>query len=348
MAKPLSTSDPAIGNLRLHTHRPAAGPAPSTPHSDCASGAEGDSVDFNQFSTDVSASVISSELARAEPLVPHDDVDSLLQRYYAEQHQANRRNMTRRLKGSAQGLASGVSSTTPEPSSSRESATSASRGHAHLPPLVGAGVNAGELERLRAENAELRQMVAELRQVLEGNDPEAWQQLHREQQRLLAEREEELAALRAYCEEWNEKVKTHRLVPADDDLAQMSDELEKERCQIMQERRQLEEEKRQLKEDEESLMKQMREMEVGLARDRAELARQRIELQRIQNEVQHELELLQRGDASIKERLAQFQRRASESSARGPVMSPAPMTATNGAAGSPKDSTVFKKLFGQG
>jgi|GEM_PF-1527965 len=348
MAKPLSTSDPAIGDLQLHSHRPAGNPSTHTPHSDRASAAEGESVDFDQFSTDVSASVIPHDLATPTPLNPRDDVDSLLQRYHAEQHSANRRNMTRRLKGSAHGLANGVSSTTQDTRSFGEAAASTGHGPAHLPPLVGGGVNAGELDRLREENAELRQMVAELKQVLEGNDPEAWQQLHQEQQRLLAEREEELLALRAYCEEWNEKVKTHRLVPADDDLAQMSDELEKERCQITQERRQLDEEKRQLKEDEESLMKQMREMEVGMARDRAELARQRIELQRIQNEVQHELELLQRGDASIKERLAQFQRRASDSSARGPVIPPASAPGANGAAAKPKDSTVFKKLFGQG
>jgi hypothetical protein len=104
-------------------------------------------------------------------------------------------------------------------------------------------------------------------------------------------------------------------------------------------------------------MKQMRDMEVSMAKDRADLARQRTDLQRLQAEVKHELELLQRGDAGIKERLAQFQRRAQDAPARQSNQSapaqappPAPSSPMSSPAASPKprDSTVFKRFFGQG
>lgn len=297
-------------------------------------------MDFDNLSD---SNVLGVELETTAAPSRGEDVESLLQRYHAEQNHANRRNMTRRLKGSAHGLANGVSST----SQDTRVEASASTGHGALPPLIG-GANPMELERIRVENAELREVVAELRQVLEANDPQVWEHQRQEAERLIAERDQEIATLRAFCEEFNQKLQTHRLVPADDDLAEMADELEKERCQTAQERRKLEEEKRQLKEDEESLMKQMREMEVSMARDRAEIARQRTEMQRLQNEVHHELELLQRGDAAVKERLAQFQRRSQDAAPRAPVAPPAAPQPPTQTPSKPKDSTVFKRLFGQG
>src|SRR5262249_49574014 len=138
----------------------------------------------------------------------------------------------------------------------------------------------------------------------------------------------------------------------DHDLAEMSDELEKERCQLAQDRKQLDGERQQLRDDEEALMQQMRDMEMSMAKDRAELARQRIENQRLQADVRHELDLLERGDASVKDRLAAFQRRSQEAGTR-PYQSPtAPLptpTAAPMAAPPPRaaNSTVFKRLFGQ-
>src|SRR5262249_60974100 len=96
------------------------------------------------------------------------------------------------------------------------------------------------------------------------------------------------------------------------ELEEWSDELEKENAKLNQERKRLEDDRRQLREDEEALEKQMREMEVAMARERALLARQETELRRLNAEIQHELELLQRGDASLREQMAKFQRRAQE------------------------------------
>jgi hypothetical protein len=49
-----------------------------------------------------------------------------------------------------------------------------------------------------------------------------------------------------------------------------------------------------------------------MARERAMLARQEIELKRLSAEIQHELEIMQRGDAALRDQLAKFQRRAND------------------------------------
>jgi hypothetical protein len=67
-----------------------------------------------------------------------------------------------------------------------------------------------------------------------------------------------------------------------------------------------------LRDDEESLEKQMRMMEVSMAKDRALMARQETELKRLSAEIQHELEIMQRGDAALREQLSKFQRRAAD------------------------------------
>lgn len=74
----------------------------------------------------------------------------------------------------------------------------------------------------------------------------------------------------------------------------------------------MDDDRRQLQEDEEALEKQMRDMEVSMARERALMARQETELKRLSAEIQHELEIMQRGDASLREQMQKFQRRAQE------------------------------------
>ena len=96
------------------------------------------------------------------------------------------------------------------------------------------------------------------------------------------------------------------------ELEEWGDELEKESAKIAQERKRLDEDRRQLREDEEALEKQMRQMEVSMARERAMLARQETELKRLSAEIQHELDILQRGDAGLREQMTKFQRRAQE------------------------------------
>jgi uncharacterized phage infection (PIP) family protein YhgE len=325
MAKPLPAIDPIFQSAAtpVQTANMAHGEDPSRVNQ-----GSDDAIDFetpnetNGFLPDLGASTPRT-----------DDVESLIQRYHAERQGLNRRGAIRKPATAEKTVGQ------QDTRSLRDSA--ASTGHGGLTP-AGRRIGVSDLDQLRAENQELREMVTELKQVLEANDPQVWEQLNQEQLQLLAVRDQEITALKSACDEWNRKLQTCRFVPADDELAQISDELEKERCQVNQERRQLEDGKRQLKEDEDALMKQMREMEVAMARDRAELARQRMDLQRMQNDVQHELELLQRGDVAVKERLAQFQRRTNDTPARG-LGSVAPAAPEKS-----KDSATFKRLFGNG
>jgi len=96
------------------------------------------------------------------------------------------------------------------------------------------------------------------------------------------------------------------------ELDEWADDLEKENSKLTQERRKIDEERLQLRDDEESLETQMRQMEVSMARERALMARQETELKRLSAEIQHELDILQRGDAGLREQMSKFQRRAQE------------------------------------
>jgi hypothetical protein len=53
-------------------------------------------------------------------------------------------------------------------------------------------------------------------------------------------------------------------------------------------------------------------MEVSMSKERSLLARQETELKRLSAEIQHELELMQRGDANLRDHLKKFERRAQE------------------------------------
>jgi DNA repair exonuclease SbcCD ATPase subunit len=101
------------------------------------------------------------------------------------------------------------------------------------------------------------------------------------------------------------------------------------------------------------LRKQMRDMEVSMARERAMMARQETELKRLSAEIQHELEMLQRGDGTLREQLSRFQRRHQEVLSRGaggsPMAQPSePATAPVAATVTPpvqKDSGLFGRIF---
>ena len=299
----------------------------------------------------------------AAPAIGYDTVEALLQRYQAEKGGAASpelelrapmnsmsANAMRRNGASSVGVPTAA---LPMQNGSFHGEVLRGSGSRHgLPPLTGNSYS--ELEKVRGENTELRAMVAELRQYLEEYDPTAREQKLEGAVADLAQRDELIVAQKKQLDEWQDKLTTHRLVPSDHDLSEMSDELEKERCQIAQDRKDLDAERQLLREDEESLMKQMRDMEVSMAKDRADLARQRTELQRLQDEIKHELDLLQRGDASVKDRLASFQRRSQEAGGGRPRQTPTtplptPMAAPmSGPPAKPRESTVFKRLFGQG
>jgi hypothetical protein len=160
-------------------------------------------------------------------------------------------------------------------------------------------------EQLRRDNAQFKQLMDEMRQLL--------QEASEQEQRIQTELTNRDAKLKAADEK---VVELQAIVDAKpktkSELEEWADELERESFQVQQDRRAMEEDRKQLREDEAALEKQMREMEVQMARERAMLARQETELKRLNSEIQHELEMMQRGDGVLRERLAVFQRRHAE------------------------------------
>ena len=202
---------------------------------------------------------------------------------------------------------------------------------------------------LWAQNAELSRIIEEMRPVLE----EASTQEQRFAARM-AEKDrqvEELTAKLKQVEEQLAAVPAPKVPKTHDELEEWGDELEKESAKLTQERRQLDGERRQLQDDEESLEKQMREMEVSMARERAQMARQETELKRLSAEIQHELEMLQRGDGTLREQLSKFQRRHQEVLTRATNGPPLPMAEPVDPPPQPlapptkKDSGLLRRIF---
>jgi hypothetical protein len=177
-----------------------------------------------------------------------------------------------------------------------------------------------DYKRIKQENRELRKLLEEMKVLLQEASENEQKVGSREQalQAQLAESQRLAADLTAQIQLIEEQVSSGALAPAPavpktrDELEEWSDELEQENAKLQQERRKLNEERQQLREDEEALEAQMRQMEVSMARDRALMARQETELKRLSAEIQHELEIMQRGDATLREQLSKFQRRAAD------------------------------------
>ena len=162
-----------------------------------------------------------------------------------------------------------------------------------------------EVETYKKEAESLQQLMEEMRQLLqEASDQE--QRMQNE----VADRDLRLENAQAKIDELETIVNTKPKTKSE--LEEWADDLERESMQIAQQQKALEEDRKQLREDEAALERQMREMEVGMARERALLARQEQELKRLNAEIQHELEIMQRGDGALRERMALFQRRHAE------------------------------------
>ena len=178
----------------------------------------------------------------------------------------------------------------------------------------------GENQRLKSENKELRTLLDEMKHLLQeaSNTEQQFLTKEKEFEAALAEKDAQIAELNAQLGAIEEQIATGQLAPPPpvpktrNELEEWGDELERESAKIAQEKRKVEDERRQLREDEEALEQQMRQMEVSMARERALLARQETELKRLSAEIQHELDLLQRGDAGLREQMTKFQRRAQE------------------------------------
>jgi len=175
-----------------------------------------------------------------------------------------------------------------------------------------------EIRRVRLENKELRKLLHEMKQLLQeaSEGEQQWTTKQKTFDETLAAKDKQIEELSAQLGTIEEQIAKGELAPPPPvpktrtELEEWSDELEKENAKLQQDKKKLDEERRQLRDDEESLESQMREMEVSMARERALLARQETELRRLNTEIQHELELMQRGDAVLREQMAKFQRRA--------------------------------------
>jgi hypothetical protein len=152
-----------------------------------------------------------------------------------------------------------------------------------------------EFEMISAENEQLRNLCVELEQALQEATQHAdltvddrikdLEALLGDKTQTIRDLHDQLQTAKTTIAEQEVAGKSRREGPAprEDDLLNLSEELERER--------------RQLQDDEQTLMDQMREMEVSMARERAEMARQRNDLQRLQSEIRHELERLERNGA---------------------------------------------------
>ncbi|MCX8138203.1 MAG: hypothetical protein WHU94_10400 [Thermogemmata sp.] len=177
-----------------------------------------------------------------------------------------------------------------------------------------------EIARVRRENKELRKLLEEIKGILQEASENEQKLLAKQQdyERQLAEKEALIQELTQHLTEIEEKIEKGELVPKSatpktrTELEEWADELERESVRLAQEWKKLEEEKRQLREDEEALENQMRHTEKEMAKERAELARQRRELERLQEEIRNQMELIQRGDASLHQQLHNFRRRIQE------------------------------------
>jgi chromosome segregation ATPase len=186
-----------------------------------------------------------------------------------------------------------------------------------------------ELPRLRRENAQLRQKLAEAERLLEqaAASEENWLERQKEYEALLDEKSEVIRTLHIKVQE----------IQAGAASGAVSKAAENEEVKKL--KAELEEQRTQLEVDEETLMQQMRQMEMAMSRDRAEMARQRNELQRMQAELNHEIENASR-DPALHDRLASMQRRQQETLNR--------KGATDTHEPEPKKSSgFFRRLFGK-
>ena len=178
-------------------------------------------------------------------------------------------------------------------------------------------------QRLYYENAELRQLLAEMKQLLQDASNSEQQHALKEQEyeTQLTAKIRQVEELTSQIQHIEEQISSGALAPQQPqksrtELEEWSDELEKENQRLTQERKRLEKGRNQLREDEDASEKQMRNMEVTMAKERAMMARQESELRRLHAEIQHELEIMNRGDAGLREQMQKFQRRALDAMGR--------------------------------
>jgi predicted nucleic acid-binding Zn-ribbon protein len=179
-----------------------------------------------------------------------------------------------------------------------------------------------ETQRLKAENKELKQLLGEMKHLLQeaSDNEQTFGKAKQEHAQALADQQQQIDALTEQLHSIEEQIASGTLAHVEPqktpktrtELEEWTEDLEQEAARLAQESKRLENDRRQLQEDEEAMEKQLRDMEVAMARERALMARQETELKRLSAEIQHELEIMQRGDATLREQMQKFQRRAQE------------------------------------
>src|SRR5262245_7630053 len=128
-----------------------------------------DTVDFESVAV---REDFRQDVESAERRAGLSEVDALLQRYHTEKTRTDAG--ARPLPPLTNGLSPGNRSPRSAPVDPRGNGSHFGEGagsRAQLPPLTSQSSYA-EIERLRAENSELRGMVTELREYVEAHDPE--------------------------------------------------------------------------------------------------------------------------------------------------------------------------------
>ena len=198
-------------------------------------------------------------------------------------------------------------------------------------------VDAGELDLLRQENAELRSRVQELESLGAGQGEELWLERQREYEMLLEEKSEVIRSLHLKFQEAQESAIGGDYAPVSSVASSGTKLLQAE--EIFRLKREMEDQRRQLDQDEQDLMTQMRQMEVTMAKERAEMARQRQEVQRLQADLAREIENSSR-DPELRERLQNL-RRVQE-----PKVGAAPPALKPAVTPDQQSSGFFRRIFG--
>ena len=108
--------------------------------------------------------------------------------------------------------------------------------------------------KLRAENTQLRGIIADLQHMLEqgtGQGDVNWPERQKEYEALIEEKSEAIRNLHLKIKELEGLRQAPPATPKEEELLAMSQDLERDRCQFQQERRQFEEDLAQFKEDRE-------------------------------------------------------------------------------------------------
>jgi chromosome segregation ATPase len=167
-----------------------------------------------------------------------------------------------------------------------------------------------ELDSLRAERDELKQLLHNQLEAAEGATGEPSKELQTEVarlQQLLEEKDAHISRLEAPRE--------HTGQSGGADIEEYEAELNEFRRQLEADRQALNQEMEQLRVRNQELQDAAREAELELSRERAQLARERAQLDRLRDEIRQELERAQR-NAEADERMAPLQRLQQEVAGR--------------------------------